>query len=109
MDENGVKHYEVYGPLFFASSDLFQMKFTANEDPEEIVINLNESRIWDDTGIEALNNVCKSYLDLGKKVSVSHLSYESRRLLSKNISNAHLQFVTNEDDPTYKVVTEIID
>ena len=39
IDENGVKHYEIYGPLFFASTTNFAEKFDILNDPEEIIID----------------------------------------------------------------------
>ena len=33
VDENGSKHYEIYGPLFFGSIAVFNEKFDINEDP----------------------------------------------------------------------------
>ena len=40
IDENGVKHYEIYGPLFFGSTTTFATKFDVQNDPDEIIIDL---------------------------------------------------------------------
>src|SRR5690606_711219 len=45
VDENGVKHYEIYGPLFFGSVTVFNEKFDVLNDPEEVIIDFAESRI----------------------------------------------------------------
>src|SRR5690554_7993628 len=42
VDENGVKHYEIYGPLFFGSITNFNEKFDFVNDPETIVISFKE-------------------------------------------------------------------
>jgi SulP family sulfate permease len=55
IDENGVKNYEIYGPLFFASTAVFSEKFDVANDPNEIIIDFKESRISDMSAIEALN------------------------------------------------------
>ena len=34
IDENGVKHYEIYGPLFFGSIAVFNEKFDVQNDPD---------------------------------------------------------------------------
>jgi SulP family sulfate permease len=34
-----VKHYEIYGPLFFGSVAAFNDKFDILDDPEEIIID----------------------------------------------------------------------
>ncbi len=47
IDQNGVKHYEIYGPLFFGSVATFNDKFDVLNDPEEVVIDFAESRVAD--------------------------------------------------------------
>ena len=39
MDEHGIKHYEIYGPLFFGSTTLFASKFDVAGDPDEVIID----------------------------------------------------------------------
>jgi len=39
IDENGMKHYEIYGPLFFGSVTVFNEKFDVMNDPDEVVID----------------------------------------------------------------------
>jgi SulP family sulfate permease len=103
VDENGWKHYEIYGPLFFGSTTMFSEKFDVSGDPEHIVIDFLESRVSDMSAIEALNKVTALYDDAGKKVHLRHLSSDCRRLLDR----AHAIIEVNHyEDPTYKVVSE---
>lgn len=103
IDENGVKHYEIYGPLFFASTTAFIEKFDAANDPEEIIIDFKDSRVADMSAIEALNVVTQRYNKVGKKVHLRHLSTDCRRLLS----NADALIDVNiMEDPTYKVAVD---
>ncbi len=62
-----MKHYEIYGPLFFASTATFAEKFDVSNDPNEVIIDFKESRIADMSAIEALNVVTLRYCKLGKK------------------------------------------
>lgn len=102
-DEEGVKHYEIYGPLFFGSTTLFAEKFDVQNDPNEVIIDFKESRVADMSGIEALNKITERYHKLGKKVQLKHLSKDCRRLLA----NADKIIEVNVlEDPTYKVVTD---
>ena len=102
IDDNGVKHYEIYGPLFFGSVSTFNDKFDVLNDPEEVVIDFAESRVADMSGIEALNKLTERYLKVGKKVHLKHLSEDCRRLLA----NAdQLIDVNIMEDPVYKVLT----
>ena len=103
IDDNGVKHYEIYGPLFFGSVGLFNEKFDVLNDPEEVIIDFKESRVVDMSAIEALNKITERYLKVGKKVHLRHLSRDCRRLLS----NADKIIDVNVlEDPTYKVLLD---
>ncbi len=102
VDEEGVKHYEIYGPLFFGSVSTFNEKFDVMNDPDEVIIDFAESRVADMSGIEALNKLTERYLKVGKKVHLKHLSQDCRRLLA----NADQMIDVNIlEDPSYKVLT----
>jgi len=105
VDEKGVKHYEIYGPLFFGSVTAFNEKFDVLNDPEEVIIDFKESRVADTSGIEALNKLTERYQKVNKKVHLRHLS-EDCRLLLKNA--AQLIEVNILEDPTYHVATDNI-
>ncbi|MEX0685018.1 MAG: SulP family inorganic anion transporter [Balneolales bacterium] len=81
-DEFGVKHYEIYGPLFFGSVTAFQDKFDILNDPERVIIDFQESRIVDHSGLEVLNKITERYARQGKKVSLINLTNDSKRLLN---------------------------
>lgn len=57
MDDQGWKHYELYGPLFFGSTTVFAEKFDVEGDPEDVVLDFRESRVVDMSAIEALNRL----------------------------------------------------
>lgn len=102
VDENGVKHYEIFGPLFFGSTTAFAEKFDVTNDPKEIIIDFAESRIADMSAIEAVNALTSRYAKLGKKVHLRHLSADCIRLLK----NAEAIIDVNiMEDPSYQVVT----
>ena len=103
LDENGVKHYEIYGPLFFASTTAFTEKFDVLNDPNEIIIDFKESRVSDMSAIEALNVITHRYYKQGKKVHLRHLSTDCIALLK----NAEAIIDVNiMEDPTYKLVID---
>ena len=81
IDENGVKHYEIYGPLFFGSTSVFNEKFDVQNDPNNIVIDFAESRIADMSAIDALNKITERYNQAGKNVELKNLSQTCRNLL----------------------------
>ncbi|MDC0591583.1 SulP family inorganic anion transporter [Balneolaceae bacterium] len=103
IDENGAKHYEIYGPLFFGSVTVFNEKFDVLNDPDEIIIDFKESRVVDMSAIEALNKITERYLKVGKKVHLKHLSPDCRTLL-KNADK--IIDVNVLEDPTYHLVVD---
>ena len=103
VDDNGWKHYEIYGPLFFGSTTVFAEKFDVAGDPEHVVIDFAESRVVDMSAIEALNRLTSRYEEAGKTVHLRHLSEDCRRLMDKADD---LIEVNHFEDPTYKVLTD---
>ena len=103
IDEEGVKHYEIYGPLFFGSVSAFSEKFDVLRDPDEVIIDFAESRVTDMSGIEALNKLTERYLRAGKKVHLKHLSSDCRRLLANADSLIEINII---EDPSYKVLAD---
>jgi SulP family sulfate permease len=102
-DEEGAKHYEIYGPLFFGSVSVFNDKFDVMNDPEEVVIDFEESRVVDMSAIEALNKLTSRYKKVGKKVHLKHLSRDCRRLLQNADEIIDVNVL---EDPTYKVAVD---
>ncbi len=103
IDESGVKHYEIYGPLFFGSVTLFNEKFDVLNDPEEVIIDFRESRVVDMSAIEALNKITERYQKVGKRVHLRHLSRDCRQLLQNADDIIEVNVL---EDPTYKVVVD---
>jgi len=103
-DEKGIKHYEIYGPLFFGSVTVFNEKFNVLNDPEEIIIDFKESRVVDMSAIEALNKMTERYEKVGKKVHLRHLSADCQKLL-KNADK--IIDVNVLEDPSYKVMSDL--
>lgn len=105
IDQNGVKHYEIYGPLFFGSVTAFNEKFDLSTDPNEVIVDFKDSRIADMSAIEALNKLTERYQKAGKKLHLKHLS-EDCRLLLKN-ADAVID-VNILEDPNYHVATDLL-
>lgn len=103
LDEDGAKHYQIYGPLFFGSIAAFNEKFDPQNDPEVVIIDFEESRVVDMSAIEALNKITDRYRKLGKTVRLRHLSPDCQKLL-KNADK--IIDVNIEKDPSYKVMVD---
>jgi SulP family sulfate permease len=103
IDESGVKHYEMYGPLFFGSVTTFLEKFDVQNDPSEVIIDFKECRIADMSAIEALNKLTERYHKAGKKLHLRHLSADCRALIKNAESVIDVNVI---EDPEYKVVVD---
>jgi len=82
-DEQGVKHYIVHGPLFFAATTSFINSFDVKNDPKEVVISFEESRIMDQSAIEAINKLAEKYQLIGTNVHLRYLSPDCVKLIKK--------------------------
>ncbi len=109
IKENGTKVYEIWGPLFFGSSQSFNGKFDFKTDPDNIEIDFIESKVGDHSGIEALQSVTNKYLALGKKVKLTHLSPECKMILLKANPKFDDIIESSIEDPRYHVVTNLLD
>ncbi|MCD0488199.1 SulP family inorganic anion transporter [Pedobacter sp. MC2016-14] len=86
IDENGVKHYQIYGPLFFGSVAGFNEKFDVMGDPAEVIVDFKDSRVADMSGIDALNKLTERYAKSGKKLNLLNLS-DDCKLMLKNAAD----------------------
>jgi len=99
-DIQGSKTYELHGPLFFASVRNFQDLFDPKQDPADVIIEFQHSRVMDHSAVEAIDNLAERYLNAGKTLHLRHLSEDCRQLLHKA---GDLVEVNVLEDPHYHV------
>ena len=102
-DDAGKKIYELDGPLFFGSVTSFNEQFDVENDPEEVVIDFKDARVMDSSGSEAIDALTDKYKQAGKKLTLRHLSEDCK----KTLHSAGPFCTYEEDDPTYKVATNV--
>ncbi|MEO1109566.1 MAG: SulP family inorganic anion transporter [Pseudomonadota bacterium] len=100
--EKGAKVYEIQGPLFFGSSDGFVELFDVSNDPDTVIVDFAESRVVDQSALQAIENIAGKYESAGKRVMLRHLSRDCHRLLNKA---GHLM-VDSDDDPDYGLAVD---
>ncbi len=93
----GAKVYQVQGPLFFGSSDGFIELFDPKNDPSAVIVDFADSRVVDQSALQAIEAVAAKYEAQGKQIQLRHLSRDCHRLLTKA---GHLM-VDSDDDPDY--------
>lgn len=102
-DEKGSRVYELNGPLFFGSVKNFLELFNPENDPDDVIIEFQNSRVADHSAIEAIDNLAEKYIQAGKKLHLRHLSIECRELLKKA---GDLVEVNVMEDPRYHVADD---
>ena len=103
IDENGVKFYELKGPLFFSSIHNFSNLFDPKNDPQEVVIDFRQSRVYDQSAIEAIDALAERYLNEGKTLHLLHLSKECKLLLNKAGDLVEVNVI---EDPNYFIADD---
>jgi sulfate permease, SulP family len=100
--KEGVKVYQIEGPLFFGSTDGFAEVFTPDADPETVIVDFLNSRIADQSALQAIEDMAARYQALGKTLQLRHLSRDCHKLLNR----AGQLMVDSNDDPDYGVAVE---
>ncbi len=98
----GAKVYQVQGPLFFGSAEGFAEIFNVSEDPQSVIVDFADSRVVDQSALQAIEAVAAKYEAAGKRLLLRHLSRDCHRLLSKA---GHLM-VDSDDDPDYALAVD---
>ena len=97
ISETGAKIYRIQGPLFFGSSDGFLELFDFQNDPNEVIIEFSDSRVVDQSALQAIESVAGKYELANKRIQLRHLSRDCHSLLTKA---GHL-VIDSDDDPDY--------
>jgi len=102
-DEHGSRVYELNGPLFFGSVKNFLELFDPEDDPDDVIIEFQNSRVADHSAIEAIDTLAERYIRAGKTLHLRHLSEECGKLLKKA---GDLIEVNVMEDPRYHVADD---
>ncbi len=100
IDTQGRQLYRLQGPLFFGSVTEFRDLFDPKEDPENVIIDFANCRVWDHSAIAAIDNLAERYQKLGKHLKLVHLSADCKLLMDKASDIVQLR---DEEDPHYGI------
>ncbi len=98
-EEDGIKVYDLEGPLFFGSTASFAECFDVKNDPKKVVIDFQNARVMDSSGVEAIDAITKKYEEADKNLQLRHLSKDCKTILT--LAGPHCTY--EENDPNYKV------
>ena len=105
INEMEGKVYELEGPLFFASVKNFQDLFDPKNDPDDVVVEFHNSRVYDHSAIEAIDMLAERYLNEEKRLHLRHLSPECVKLLKKAGDLVEVNMI---EDPRYHVADDML-
>lgn len=98
----GARVYQVHGPLFFGSASGFSELFKVGEDPSLVIVDFENSRVADQSALNAIEALAAKYESAGKRLQLRHLSRDCHGLL---VRAGHLM-VDSDDDPDYGVAVD---
>ena len=84
--EKGAKVYEINGPLFFGSSDGFAELFEVETDPDTVIVDFKDSRVVDQSALQAIEAIAGKYEAVGKRIQLRHLSRDCHQLLTTPVT-----------------------
>jgi len=100
--DDGAKVYGIEGPLFFGSVDGFAEIFDPAHDPDRVIVDFFNSRVVDQSALQAIENLATKYQAMGKTMHLRHLSRDCHRLLNR----AGQLIVDSDDDPVYGLAVD---
>jgi len=99
-DEGGVRTYVLNGPLFFGAVTDFKELFNPTDDPDEVVVEFRNCRVYDHSALEAIHNIGEKYRTQGMNMRLKHLSKECQALLKNAGDIIEVDLI---DDPDYHI------
>jgi len=105
-DENGWKIYTLNGPLFFGSVAEFLELFHSNTDPDDVIVDFQNSRVCDHSALDAIDTLAERYVANGKRLHLRHLSDDCKQLLLKAGDLVEVNLI---EDPHYKIADNKLD
>jgi sulfate permease, SulP family len=97
--------YILHGHVFFASTIDFKNLFQPETDPKDVFIDFKYSRVWDHSGLQAIDDLAEKYTKLGKRLHLLHLSPDCTTLLDKGSQMVESE-LDPDQDPHYRVIID---
>ena len=102
-NRRGWKIYQLEGTLFFASVKNFQELFDYKNDPKNVIIDFEKSKVADQSAIMAIDNIANKYKNAGKKLHLVHLSPECLEILDTAKEMVEVNLL---EDPKYHIADD---
>jgi len=102
IDENLNTIYYIEGPLFFGSVQGFSEIFNIENDTETVIVDFINSRVVDQSALQAIEDLALKYEKRNKQLQLRHLSTDCHSLLRK----AGQLIVDTNDNPSYGLAVD---
>ncbi len=102
INSQGAKVYQIEGPLFFGSIEGFAALFDTVQDPDVVIVDFANSRVVDQSALQAIEALASKYEAEGKNLQLRHLSKDCHQLLNK----AGQLMIDSDDDPNYGLAVD---
>ncbi len=101
-EEGEAKVYKIEGPLFFGSIEGFNDLFDIKNDPDMVIVDFANSRVVDQSALQAIEGLAAKYTQAGKAIRLRHLTRDCHKLLNR----AGQLIIDSDDDPEYQIATD---
>jgi SulP family sulfate permease len=88
--------------VFFGSAEGFSELFDVANDPAAVIVDFNDSRVVDQSALQAIEAIAGKYESAGKRIELRHLTRDCHALLTKA---GHLM-IDSDDDPDYQIAVD---
>jgi SulP family sulfate permease len=102
INDQGHKIYQIEGPLFFGSVEGFNQIFDSKNDPDLVIVDFMNSRVVDQSALQAIEALASKYQAVNKTLQLRHLSRDCHQLLNR----AGQLVVDSDDDPQYGLAVD---
>ena len=89
-DKDGTVIYKVEGQLFFASVESFIESFNYSENVQNVVLDFTNARIWDDSGVGAIDKVVMKLWKNGIQTKLEGLDSSSKKIVDQLTIHRHM-------------------
>ena len=100
--DGDTKVYKLEGPLFFGSIEGFSELFTIKDDPDTVIVDFANSRVVDQSALQAIEALAAKYTEAGKSIRLRHLTKDCHTLLNR----AGQLMIDSDDDPEYQIAAD---
>jgi len=85
-------HYHIKGQIFFVSIDTLMNQLDLELHNQMIYLNFKDAHVWDDSAVNAIDQLIENYYKKENTVYIQHLNKDSRKIVNElsKVNRQHL-------------------